>query len=469
MEKFQFKGYWWLPSNSEVYSPGTLKYESNNTGTIEVICNDAENWRKIHHNDIILGLANNTEFTLCNCEVISDSLLSDTPTMLFRIKFIIKGKQFESRKAITIKNAQVTFDYLSYWTNAEYSILRFKKDNTLKKQPITLLPPKKIKIPVNSNFNLYFVNTHHFNYSSRSLDINIKKYGYFDMQFINAISLDEFYQYLDQLNKFYCFSIQNVAYPISIFADKTKNDFNFEIIIKKKYSKNSEKDHLQRSDMLFMFDDIENDLNKIIPNWFNNYNTLDNIYTLYFGDLFGNQFLETKFLTMIQIIEAYHRTIFPKAKPKIPKDEFKKRRDLILNLIPSNDYTIYKDWLSKSLINSPSLKQRLEDLFERFENILINFNNADEFVNVVVYTRNSMSHALKKKEKKKSKALVAKEFHNLYNLYMKSKLIVDVCFLNGLELQEETIIRFLNNLWKYDSIMKGKDYFESFGLITKDE
>jgi len=469
MEKLKFKGYWWLPSNSEVHSPGTLKYESNNTGTIEVICSDAVNWRKINHNDIILGLANNTEFTLCNCEIISDSFLSNTPTMLLRIKFIIKGKHFDSRKAITINNAQVTFDYLSYWTNAEFSILRFKKDNTLKKQPISLLPPKKIKIPVNSNFNLYFVNTHHFNYSSRSLDINIKKYGYFDMQFINAISLDEFYQYLDQLNKFYCFSIQNVAHPISIFANKTKNDFNFEIIIKKKYSKNSEKDHLQRSDMLFMFDDIENDLTKIIPNWFNNYNTLDNIYTLYFGDLFGNQFLESKFLTMIQVIEAYHRTFFPKAKPKIPRTEFKRRKKLILSLLPPEDIEIFRDWFSASLINSPSLKQRLEHLFENYNYVLKNFGDKNEFIEVAVNTRNSMSHALNGDKRDYEKFPIAKDYRNLYNLYLKTKLIVDVCFLDSLDLEEKLIINYLKNFWKYESILKGKDYFKSFGLISDNE
>jgi hypothetical protein len=118
------------------------------------------------------------------------------------------------------------------------------------------------------------------------------------------------------------------------------------------------------------------------------------------------------------------------------------------------------------LNNQPSLRERLEYIFERFNKILFNFNDKEIFMKVVVDTRNLMSHALNTDEITKQKYQVAKEYHNLYNLYLKTKMLVDICLLDNLGLSNTEIINNLKKYWKYEIIHNGKDYFNEFSIIT---
>ena len=219
--------------------------------------------------------------------------------------------------------------------------------------------------------------------------------------------------------------------------------------------------------MLFCFEDIEKEFSGLLQNWFNSYESLSNLYTLYFSVLNENLYLELEFITMIQILESFHRNFFPKSKPKIPKPEFRKRKKIIIKNLPEEcDKSIYKEWLDVNLNNQPSLQERIDYLFERFNKILINFNDKETFKKVVVNTRNLMSHAIHVDEKSKASFPVATEAYNLYNVYLKTKILVDICLLDRLELTHSDIINYLNKYWKYKEIINGKDYFNGYGIVT---
>ncbi len=467
--EIEYKGIWWNPNEKNIKYPGTLKLTSNNSGILDIICLDSEvTLFKSRNFDIINGIANNTEFTLINCSRIKFSLTVPERSV-YKVKFIILNKHYSSKNLIKIRNSKISFSYLNDWTNAEFYDFRFKnyKNLRLKKQPLSLQPTKKVNVKINPNFSLNIEFSYKCYQVPDTVEFRLERYVFFEMKFTKAINFDEFYDYFDKLNKFFCFAIQNSSSPNSILANKIKNKHQIEIRIESKYSKPAIKEHLQKSNMLFMFDDIEHKFSEVLYNWFNNFDKLKDIYTLYFGELMGNQFLETKFLSMIQVLESYHRLTFPKAKPKIPKKEFKKRKELILSKIPEKDRLTYKDWLDSSLFNSPSLKQRLEFYFEKFTSILDNYDNKIEFIEVAVNTRNSMSHALSSEKRKTLKHPPASDPNCLYNLYIKTKLIVDICLLYNLEFNDKDILSFINGFWKYSNVMKHKNYFQDYNLVNK--
>ena len=436
------------------------------------MCNDIKFWHTNRRNiNVILGLANNIEITLYKCVFQSDSLLAKPSLITFRVEIIIKGKHFKNFNSHKIQNAQLKFNNINDWfTTKTFNCNFWKKDGSPRKQPISVQPKRKFKSNINDNFVLHLIAIHSMRSIQNSSEYRIVKDSYFDMKFKKRISFDDLIDYIKKLNKFLSFGLQTPTYSTSIKANKKVNRFEFEIYIKNKVSNDVIKNSIQRREMLFCFEDIEKEFSGLLQNWFNSYESLSNLYTLYFSVLNENLYLELEFITMIQILESFHRNFFPKSKPKIPKPEFRKRKKIIIKNLPEEcDKSIYKEWLDVNLNNQPSLQERIDYLFERFNKILIDFNDKEIFKKVVVNTRNLISHALNVDEKNVESFPVATDPYHLYNLHLKTKIFVDICFLENLGLTNSDISNYLNKYWKYENILNGKDYFSDYGIITNTE
>jgi hypothetical protein len=471
MNHLTYKGYWWLPNKKKEIYPGTLQYSPNEGGLIELIINnDIKFWHENRNSiDIILGLANNTEITLCKCECHSEEF--NNPSIFsFGVETIICGHHFKDQNSIKIQNCFIEFNNLNNWVLSDtYTIELRKTIKSIRRKPFTILPKKKYRCVIDNNLSINFVIGNSIKPSINNSEYRIFKDPFFEVKYKHKVSFLDLMKHIDQLQKFVCFGIQNPIYIKSFQANKRKitGRYELKLFTRRRFTGKIIKDRLQRSDMLFCFEDVEKKFSNILLRWFNNFDNLENLHILYFSIIYGNIYLQLEFLTIIQILESFHRKFFPKSKPKIPKPEFRKRKNNIIKNIPKEyDKSEYMEWLNENLNNQPSLRERLEYIFERFNKILFNFNDKEIFMKVVVDTRNLMSHALNTDEITKQKYQVAKEYHNLYNLYLKTKMLVDICLLDNLGLSNTEIINNLKKYWKYEIIHNGKDYFNEFSIIT---
>ena len=135
-------------------------------------------------------------------------------------------------------------------------------------------------------------------------------------------------------------------------------------------SKRNQK-RINTHEMLFCFESVKIDLSRIIRNWFDLCHKFGYIFSVYFSTIQSdNIYLEHKFLSLAQMLEAYHRALNPSKKIEyIDKKGNKKSRDLYF-------------------------RERLEDLLNSLKHGVISviICDVDKFLDTVRDTRNFLTH-----------------------------------------------------------------------------
>lgn len=137
------------------------------------------------------------------------------------------------------------------------------------------------------------------------------------------------------------------------------------------------------------FDDISNNIEKVIQNWFSIINLSDSIDLIlekYFQHVLST---DSYFLNSCFAIEIYHRRF--KKNERYPKAEFKKIKTNILDKIDDPEVNaFFKEKLAHA--NEPSFRERLESLQEDFLLVLPGSEEVSSFIKNVVKTRNYIVH-----------------------------------------------------------------------------
>ena len=148
-------------------------------------------------------------------------------------------------------------------------------------------------------------------------EASISEKIYFKLVSQSARELDEFVSVARKITEFLCFAMNKTVSLDSMSA--TSEDLFKEIEGSKPdpisidiyyqswpYAKDEPKINLYN--MLFGFKEIQNDIERKINNWIKSYEKYDSAFRLYFLAKIGTQtYLEEKFLTLVQGLEAYHR------------------------------------------------------------------------------------------------------------------------------------------------------------------
>jgi hypothetical protein len=195
--------------------------------------------------------------------------------------------------------------------------------------------------------------------------------------------------------------------------------------------------------------DIENTFITYVQNWYHKYDELEPVLTLYFGIYYGRfVYLNLKFICLVQAIEAYHRRMV--SNEELPENQHKERITRILSSVSSNDQRWLKGELTYS--NEPSLRKRLNDIFNKFAPIL-NKLIPDEkyFINKVVNTRNYMTHYDSHLKEQSAK-------HNeLFVITEKLRIMVEICLLKEIGLTTNDINKLV-----YESYHKRLTHYQTY-------
>ena len=142
-------------------------------------------------------------------------------------------------------------------------------------------------------------------------------------------------------------------------------------------------------------------LRRVINNWIKSYEQYDAAFRLYFLAKTGAQtYLEEKFLTLAQALEAYHQRI-----------------------------------ISKQV----SLEDRITSIIKPFKDLIGIDENQQELIDSIVRTRHYLTHHNPSKELKAAKGV------NLWPLCMKMELLLELHFLQLMGFSREKIDSIIDN------------------------
>lgn len=188
--------------------------------------------------------------------------------------------------------------------------------------------------------------------------------------------------------------------------------------------------------MLFRFPQIREDAQRIINNWFDAYEVIEPALNLYFSTKTGgHRFLDSKFLSLAQGLETYHRrTSDEKVMDEIA---FKELVEHLIKQCPDE----HKTWLSNRVAygNEVGLSRRIKSIIEPFKNIIGSSKVRGKLVRTVVATRNYLTHYDKSLESDAAKG------KDLVEITLKLEAIYQLHLLQVLGFTQEEIQSIIDN------------------------
>lgn len=366
-----FRGYWWEYKRKKQKIFGILKIIQNEKIVLEldnIIPSLIANKDKFNDFDIILGEAlneNNSKIniTLSKGHEFKKSFSDPGNIKLSFIEFnyAFIGHHFKTIKNLKFKEISLNYLFLEEWSDISFiydAIDEDKNTDFIGEQVIKYKIPKSIKLFHNNKIKIFI------DFSYRIT----RDYISFYLEKINSIrfeskkskKFEDYFEIINKIRNFLCIATTTAIYPLdfeSKIAIKNKEN-NFHIIkIYQSYNFRDTLSNLNRFEMLFTLKEVKKEINLYIKNWVE-YLPIDFISSLYFGLLSNpNLFIESKFLSLVRIMESYHK-----------------------NIISARGLT---------------LRERLTELFVINNDVFSNFmttNNRDNFIEAVIKARNHFTH-----------------------------------------------------------------------------
>jgi len=466
-KKFEYRGIWWLPGKPEKRVEGTLRYAPGESiileldGTFKNItevlesCNPEVNFNP----EIILGFSRDRKkITLYEClekdcsAVISFNGESGSSNSSFIVRCAFIGDHFNSADDLKFKKVEASYSYLEEWVGISGFDVNTKVhadglEYTVRCLTLELAQAKieDFKISLGYNFT---------SHQSRLKEISFKQTPVITVELEHELRFEEIHlNILRNIENFLSLATMETAYPLTIkaFRERTTSGEEertagptpaAEVV----YSQKDRPAALKRLvvfDMLFSFQDVREQFEAYLRNWFSRREHLEPVFNLFFGvRRSASMYLEYCFLGLIQAIEVYHRRVM--RNHEIPQEDHEKRVSVILSTVPDE----HREWLKGKLENSnePSLRRRLKDVLENFAPVLKKYiGEKKSFINKVILTRNYLTHY---DESKKDEAI--KDPQELFALTQKLTAVLEVCLLAGIGFSFEKINELISRNERYN-------------------
>ena len=458
IEKFEYKGIWWLPDNPKKQILGMLRFVPGEGAVLDLMGSfvKLKSTNVSFEPEIILGTSSDGKnITLHKCVLTNESdSSSGFPTSSFYANVVFIGWNFTKPEELKFKSFFVNYPYFEEWSKIGVFSYRRESEEKSKQYKVKYEVPEPVKAKVD-NFKISF--DHNLNISGDWLrEVNLKHVTFIKIEPDGELHFEEYQDILYHLQNFLSLATTRVIYPLSIVAKteqyKRVSTFSkgevryppieifYNVIGKVDLSKK-----LTHHDMLFTFRDISGQFETYLQNWFDKAELLKPVYDLFFGTLYKpSMYLEVQFLSLIQAVESYHRRRF--GGKYLSDEDYKEVCDTLVNAIPDRAEGGFKDSLKNRIQygNEFSLRTRLRRLFDsdEYREILSEFaENKNAFIGEMVDTRNYLTH-----HEGKEKAAIGEE---LDPFIQKLKILLEICLLTELGFSSEEIKKLFSRNMRY--------------------
>lgn len=426
LEPIVFKGNWWLPSNPKEQLSGSLTFSQDDGAILELVgVFRTDKSPKIEQPKIILGFTQEGKIiTLHDCSYTSVAFpLIGLGGARYRIKFVFENVHFNSEEDIRFNQLCGGFTDLDAWVNIhgfsiEHNITEKEYEFTIK-----YIKPKArfVRIEDGNEIGIGF-SSHGPVRSIVQSEVKILQKTYLVIKSNNGdLPFEYIHVLLSKFSHLFQIAIQRIAYPITIFGFTKANveerdgqePYYPEVkIYYQPVEAYSEKKALIPQDMLFTFDDLDENL---IKNWFKYYDQYQAPIHLHRSLYYSSRlFIETRFLNIAQALESLHGILFD--NQYIPAEEFRKRRDILLETTPDE----LKDWINEILAGANYKRFRLKilELIKKKEHLFSEcILDKERFVQHIRDTRNEFVHQSKQKWTLRNKEELASAIYLLSYLF----------------------------------------------------
>jgi len=403
-EEFKKSGYFWLPSAPERKIPGTLIITDGGNIELEVLgffdeiiegLNKAQNG-KYELERIIGHIENHGLVTLEDCFYKNKNISwGGICKSTVSVKKALIGVAY-SKEIVSINTFKFSVEGIDEWVGLSGT----KVENQLEKRTasITYSQPEDISLNLKNGMNLSITFSATAPRFPNTTEAKITQKIYFKLVSEQERPLNDFTSAAYKITTLLGFAIDKTVCleQVSVTSDAIRLDFGNNNTIpvpisvyyaSQPYTKLEPKIEWHR--MLFRFELIREDAERIVNNWFDAYEEIDPALNLYFSTKTGAyKYLEGKFLALAQGLETYHRRT---SNEKLMDEAvFKELTENLIKQCPEKN----QKWLSDRLRhgNELSLSQRIKNIIEPFKKLIGTSKKREKLITTIVATRNYLTH-----------------------------------------------------------------------------
>ena len=480
IEKFEYKGIWWLPENPEEQIYGTIRFTPSEGAVLDLMDSFRDTQTKARigsHEEIIIGRSSDEkDITLYKCRLKS---YSGSQESSFHAGVVFIGAHFQKPEDIKFKSIDVRYSHLDEWTNISgFDIQGSFGEEVVIKYKL----PEPIKASINGDCEIcIFIRAEYPSHNVVQKEANIKQRTYIKIKTSEEKSFEEYEKIMYRIQNFLSLGVWKPVYPLTIEGITEANkevEISYELIEIPKASKT-----LLPENMLFTFKDISDRFDVFLRNWFKQAkpSELKPTHDLYFGTLYiPLMYREPHFLSLAQAVESFHRRKYEgiylvyKKKlciwNKVPGNDDEKLRQSLLHEIgipwagsakihKTNDNSIcisngvnsakieidrkkreatLTTDAGKSFdlkVKEISLEERLREIFNEYQHEIPGpfIRDKSDFINKVVATRNYLTHYDENLKKR------AASGNDIFRLILELKILLEICLLNELGFSSKEI------------------------------
>lgn len=384
-----------------------------------------ENYLKITD---LIGKIDDIPVTLHNVH-----LSCDYDNLIFMVEYLFKN---HGSCNLSFKKVKFKFDYLDNWiTNSAYVLNMDKIKSTCE------IPNKTLNL---EGFTLTLLFDEIINKTSRKPMINFKML----LDYSNAKLFEDILKDIAIVKNFFMFSIYS---KINLKEVTMIMENDNEINIYSNFFIPKDVKIYNWFNVMMQYHEIEDNLENILKNWINSYDTFKPFFDIYFLNVISKLYPEALLITYIESLEFFMRKNELFDDKFMEQEEFEEIFSELNDVIDSLQIT---DDHKSSLISrikhgyEYTLRKRLKDLFKKLDKydvireLVEEYGKPKNFINIVVFTRNYYTHYGDKNK-------YVKYGKELMSLNLTLRLIIDLCLLNELKLPEDYINTIIRKKLKY--------------------
>lgn len=154
-----------------------------------------------------------------------------------------------------------------------------------------------------------------------------------------------------------------------------------------------EQDDAHSMQMNFTLQDIE--FADVVEQWLESSSSVERLHDHYFGTRYNDSmYVNTQFMSMMFALEAYHRRAFPDRQKTMSKKVYRRFQETTLERMPKVAVWGRARDLFRSIVNEPSIGDRLLDITGRHEGMFPESYDIESNLSTIKTVRHTIAHSL---------------------------------------------------------------------------
>jgi len=432
MEKFEYKGSWWLPEDPDRKVGGILEFSPDEGIRLKLTYPlEPDNHLSLIAPELIFGETEKGKVTLYHCLETKRKISSNKiATSEIVGQIVALGSHVDFKKDV-FSSMRAESPELDFWTPFGWVALPHRRAKN--EFCIRCYIPDKLDACLNDGTKVALEVRIERSWTLVPAEVRLRRKTFVNVTPASPSPFERCLGLLQTMLDLVSLGLSRPAIPSEIVG-VLKPQEEVEIVYKPiKHSSN--KALLNPFQTLFTCADISDHFDEFIRRWFDLSDRLRPVLNLYLATLYAQEmYVESYFLNIIHALEAYHRLAM--GGQDLPEDEHQKRVSEIINSAPSQ----WRQWLKEQLkySNEKRLRSRLMEICETSQSITKKLigskKKVKHFISQVVDTRNYLTHY--------DPAYAEKAVHGrqLFYLTQRLKVLLECCLLRELGFPDPFIL-----------------------------